>query len=255
MKVYELMTAIEEGKHSNALQIDILKDDRLPKELAELISSLTDICKWISNSNVEELKILMNKKEDTVSKAETLEKVLKRYEEEEAERIAIQESLSEMQENIDKRNNADERYEVFSGIQYIKETGVLIEQYGERVAEFSKLNDHLNDDRAEYHKCKSEHFSLLGEIELLRAQIDKLQHMDAEKADMTLTIECMISVLREMVDALTSVHSAQDGNESSIETADLFKQFSQLVPMLEVKLRDYASVLPEKFMEEIKKIL
>ena len=255
MKVYELMTAIEEGKHSDALQIGILKDDRLPKELAELISSLTGVCQWISNSNVEELKMLMNKKEDTVSKAETLEKVLKRYEADEAERITIQESLFEMQENIDKRNNADERYEVFSGIQYIKETGVLIEQYGERVAEFNKLNDHLNDDRAEYHRCKAEHFSLLGEIELLRAQIDKLQHMDAEKADMTLTIECMISVLREMVDVLTSVHSAQGGSESSIETADLFKQFSQLVPMLEVKLRDYASVLPEKFMEEIKKIL
>ena len=35
----------------------------------------------------------------------------------------------------------------------------------------------------------------------------------------------------------------------------LLKQFNQLVPVLKVKLRDYASGLPEKFMEEIEKIL
>lgn len=255
MKVYELMSAIKEGNNSNVLQINILKDAGLSKELSELINSLTGTCKLLKNANVEELKKWMNKKAETESKAEELEKILKSYEEDEAKRIAIQESLVKMQENIDKRNNTDERYETFSGINYIEETGALIEQYGESVAMLNKLNNHLNDDRAEYHRCKAEHFSLLGEIESIREKIDKLQHMDAEKGDMTLTIECMISVLRELVAALTSVHSYQGGDESSIETAALFSQFSQLVPMLEVKLRDYASVLPEKFMEEIKKIL
>lgn len=255
MKVYELMSAIKEGNNSNVLQMNILKDAGLSKELSELINSLTDICKLLNNANVEELKKWIDKRAETVSKAEALEKILKSYEEDEAKRITIQESLVKMQENIDKRNNADERYEAFSGINYIEETGKLIEQYGESVTMLNKLNNHLNDDRAEYHRCKAEHFSLLGEIESLKEKIDKLQHVDKEKGDMTLTIECMISVLRELVVALTSVHSYHGGDESSIETAALFNQFSQLVTMLEVKLRDYASVLPEKFMEEIKKIL
>lgn len=255
MKVYELMSAIKEGNNSNVLQMNILKGAGLSKELSELINSLTGTCKLLNNANVEELKKWMDKRAETVSKAEALEKILKSYEEDEAKRITIQESLVKMQENIDKRNNANERYEAFSGINYIEETGKLIEQYGESVTMLNKLNNHLNDGRAEYHRCKAEHFSLLGEIESLKEKIDKLQHVDAEKGDMTLMIECMISVLRELVVALTSVHSYQGGDESSIETAALFNQFSQLVPMLEVKLRDYASVLPEKFMEEIKKIL
>lgn len=255
MKMHELVSAIEEDNSSDVSQMDILKDAGLPKELSELISCLTEFCKWLSNDNVEEMKKLMNKKEEAVSEAETLEKMLKSYEKDEAERIAVQESLADMQENIDKRKNADERYEAFAGIKYIEETGALIELYGEKVAEFNKLNDHLNDGRAEYHRCKAKYFSLLGEIESLRAKIDGLQHMDAEVGDMTLTLEYMISVLRELVDVLASARAAQDGNESLIEAVALLKQFNQLVPVLKVKLRDYASGLPEKFMEEIEKIL
>lgn len=255
MEIHELMSAIKERNDSDALQMDVLEKAGLPKELSELINRLTGICGRLSNDNVKEMKRWMSKKEEAVSEAEALEKMLKSYEEDEAERIVIQESLANMQENIEKRSNASERYEAFSGIRYIEETGALIEQYGERVAKFNKLNDHLNDDRAEYHRYKAKYFYLLGDVESFRAEIDRLQHMDAEKGDMTLTLECMISVLRELADVLAPVHSAQGGNESSIEIADLLKQFSQLVLMLEVKLRDYAPVLPEKFMEEIKKIL
>lgn len=249
MKIYELLSAIEEELSPAILQMGIAKDRKDGAELDDLINNLSDIRKHITTPNVEELKKRMIEKEELISKAEILEKKLKSYEEAEKERIVSQENLTRMKETIDQRNNADERFEGFSGVQYIEETGALIGQYGEEAARLEQLNSRLNDDRAEYHRCKAEYFSLLGEIESYKEKIDRLQHIDTEKGDTVLTIDHMIDILQEMKCSLSSDSPEQE--DFSVMMADTLKMLKPFVSMLEVKLKGYASVLPEKFLKEI----
>ncbi|MBD5458864.1 MAG: hypothetical protein HDR27_09890 [Lachnospiraceae bacterium] len=249
MKIYDLLSAIEEEQSPAMLQMGIAKDRKAGAELDDLINNLSDIRQHITTPNVEELKKRMIEKEEIISKAEILEKKLKSYEEAEKERIVSQENLARMKETIAQRNNADERFEGFSGVQYIEETGALIGQYGAEAVKLEQLNRHLNDDRAEYHRCKAEHFSLLGEIESCKEKIDKLQHIDTEKGDTVLTLDHMITTLRELKMSLSSSSTEQE--DFSAMMVDTLKMLKPFVSMLEVKLKDYAAVLPEKFLKEI----
>lgn len=253
MKLCELLSAVEEEQDADVPQMKIVRDSMAGAELTELIKNLSDIRQYIMTPNIEELKKLTAEKAKIASRTEILEKKLKCYEEAEKERIASQEHLAQMKETIDQRNNADERFEGFSGVQYIEETGALIGQYGEEVAKLNQLNSSLNDDRAEYHRCKAEHFSLLGEIESYKEKTDKLQHIDTEKGDIVLTLDHMIDILQALEESLSSGSAEREESPAMID--DTLKMLKLFVSMLEVKVRDYALILPEKFLKAISEIL
>lgn len=253
MKLYELLSAVEEEQNAAVPQMNIVRDSIAEAELTELIKNLSDIRQSITTPNIEELKKMTAEKEEIVSKAEILEEKLKCYEEADKERIARQEHLAQMKETIDQRKNADESFEGFSGAAYIEETGALIGQYGKETAQLNQLNSRLNDERAEYHRRRAEYFALLKEIESHKEKIDRLQHIDAEKGDMALTLDRMIDILQKLADSLSSGSPEQE--ELSAMTDGAVKILRPFISMLEIKLRDYALVLPETFLKEIGEIL
>ena len=60
-------------------------------------------------------------------------------------------------------------------------------------------------------------------------------------------------MLQKLAENIASAGS--DMKEFSIKVADTLQIFRQFVSMLEVKLEDYAPVLPEKFRRKIEEIL
>lgn len=255
MKIYEVMSAVENIQESAGLPElnDSAGEGLQTEKLEELLRKLRDIRQCIITPNIEELKKVMREKMEVMDRAEILAGKLKDYEEADNERTACQANLAKMRNTIDARGSADERYTPFSGIAFIEETGALIEQYGKESFRLNQLNDQLNDGRAAYHKCRAEYFSLLEEGELLREKIDRLQHVDAEKADMSLTLDHMIDVLQKLAENIASAGS--DMKDFSAKAAEILQMLRPYVSMLEVKLKNYGPVLPEKFRKEIGEIL
>ena len=255
MKVYEVLSAMENMQESAEMPASngSAGEGLQAEKIEELRRKLWDIRQSITTPKIEEMKKLMHEKAEVMDRAEILARKLKDYEEADNERIACQACLSGMRDTIDERSSADERYEAFSGIAYIEETGALIEQCGKERVRLNQLNEQLNDGRAAYHKSRAEYFSLLEQRERLKEKIDILQHEDADKADTVLTLDHMIDMLQKLAENIASAGS--DMKEFSIKVTDTLQIFRQFVSMLEVKVEDYAPVLPKKFRRKIEEIL
>lgn len=255
MKVYEVLTAMENMQETAGMPASnsFAGEGLQAEKIEELRRKLWDIRQSITTPEIEEMKNLMHKKAEVMDRAEILARKLKDYEEADNERIACQAGLSRIQNTIDERSSAGERYEAFSGIAFIEKTGALIEQCGKERVRLNQLNEQLNNGRAAYHKSRAEYFSLLELGERLKEKIDNLQHVDAEKADTALTLDHMIDMLQKLAENIASAGS--DMKDFSIKVTDTLQIFRQFVSMLEVKLKDYTPVLPEKFRREIGEIL
>lgn len=255
MKVYEVMSAVESMQESAGTSElnDFTGEGLQTEKLEELLRKLRDIRQCITTANIEELKKMMHKKEEIMDRAEILAGKLKDYEEADNERTACQAQLTKMRDTIAERNGVGEGGETFSAIAYIEEAGALIEQYGKERFRLNQLNDQLNGGRAAYHKCRAEYFSLLEEGELLREKIDRLQHIGAERADTALTLDHMIDALQKLAENIASAGS--DVKDFSVKAAEILQMLRPYVSMLEVKLKNYGPVLPEKFRKEIGEIL